>query len=47
MTESQYQALVRIVAEAYKKQREVKKDGRLENDISTEETDTAGSGCDI
>lgn len=28
MTESQYQALVRIVAEAYKRQREVKKDGK-------------------
>jgi len=29
MTESQYQALVRIVAEAYKKQKEVKKDERI------------------
>lgn len=28
MTESQYHALVRIVAEAYKKQREVKKDDK-------------------
>jgi len=28
MTESQYQALVRIVAEAYKKQKEVKKNGK-------------------
>ena len=28
LTEKQYQTLVRIVAEAYKQQREVKKDGK-------------------
>ena len=30
MTEKQYQALVRIVAEAYKQQKEVKKDEALQ-----------------
>lgn len=38
MTESQYQALVRIVAEAYKKQREVKKDEALQADKTRHST---------
>lgn len=40
MTESQYQALVRIVAEAYKRQREVKKD--VQGVKTTAKTDAVG-----
>lgn len=38
MTESQYQRLLRIVAEEYKKQKEVKKDEALQSDTAQHST---------